>query len=126
MRLAPALALGLGVLAGCASARPAQRPASVLRLSVDPAPPAQLAPGTLVKVSAVPEPPCQLAWVSGTVKLLGAPVLGFKPDPADGIWRFKTMVPPMTTVPPGHYQVKAWGRSADGAEVDGALDYEVK
>jgi hypothetical protein len=92
---------------------------------VDPAPPAALPPGTIVKVRARLDGLGQMAWVSGTVKLLGAPVLAMKPA-ADGSWSFKTMVPPMSTVPPGRYKVKVWGRLMDGRELSESLDYEVK
>ncbi|HXB98472.1 MAG TPA: hypothetical protein VNZ54_10505, partial [bacterium] len=70
-------------------------------------------------------PATQLASLSGTVKMMGAPSLAFRPA-ADGTWYFRTMVPPMTTVPPGHYQIKAWGRTADGQDVTANMDYEVK
>jgi hypothetical protein len=87
--------------------------------------PARLDPGTIVTVSARTAPFTQLASLSGTVKMMGAPVLAFRPA-QDGTWYFRTMVPPMTTVPPGHYQIKAWGRTADGQEVKANMDYEVK
>ena len=66
-RLLLALALGLGLLAGCSHA-PVQ-PERRLILSVQPA---ELAPGMLVRVSARPEPDAALASVSGTVAVPGA------------------------------------------------------
>jgi hypothetical protein len=110
--------------AGGASASPAG-PAPRLAITVDPAGPATLAPGTIVRVRAALQGAGQLEWVSGTVKIMGAPVLGLKPT-ADGAWAFKTMVPPMTTVPAGRYKVKVWGRLTDGRELSETLDYEVK
>jgi hypothetical protein len=98
----------------------------VFALSVSPAPPANLAPGTLVKVTARPEPPAEMVWVSGTVKIFGAPVLPFKRDPAGGTWSFKTVVPPLASVPAGSYEIKVWGRTASGEEVSSNLNYEVR
>ena len=123
MRRCAAL-LGLALLAGCAGAPSVHGPAPSLLLSALPAPPTRLDPGIIVTVRARTEPPTQLAWVSGTVKIMGAPVLGFR-QAADGTWSFRTMVPPMTTVPPGTYQIKAWGRTADGQDVKATMDYEV-
>jgi len=80
----------------------------------------------VVKVTARPVPDVEMAWVSGTVKLIGAPVAAFKYDPARKAWTFKTMVPPMATVPPGTYQVQAWGRTRAGAELLNAISYEVQ
>jgi hypothetical protein len=128
--LLAALGLALAGLAGCAGA-PALKaehplpPLPRLALSVEPASPATLLPGTIVRVRAQVDGQGQLAWVSGTVRLMGAPVLGLK-QAADGSWGFKTMVPPMTTVPAGHYKVKVWGRLKDGRELSETLDYEVK
>jgi len=125
MRLARwALALAGLALAGCAHVP--KGPAPALKISVEPAPPTVLAPGTVVKIRAWAEPKAQLQWVSGTVKVFRAPVLAFKPEAGSLAWIFKTQVPPMTTVPPGRYQVKAWGRSVDGQDVNGQLDFEVR
>ncbi|HTB33685.1 MAG TPA: hypothetical protein VK842_02370 [bacterium] len=121
-----AAALGLALLGACASApKRAGGPPPSLVLSALPAPPAQLDPGTIVTVQARTQPATQLAWVSGTVRIMGAPTLAFRPG-ADGTWSFRTMVPPMTTVPPGLYQIKAWGRTADGQDVKANMAYEVK
>jgi hypothetical protein len=117
--------LGLALLAGCATAPRPLGPAPSLVLHALPAPPASLDPGTIVTVQARTLPQTQLAWVSGTVKIMGAPTLAFRPG-ADGTWSFRTMVPPMTMVPPGTYQIKAWGRTADGQDVKATMDYEVK
>ena len=92
---------------------------------MDPAPPSDLAPGTIVTVRAVPEPYVDMAWVSGTVGILGAPVAGFKRGPG-GLWQFRTMVPPMVTVPRGVYHIKAWGRTRAGEELKAAMNYEVQ
>lgn|GEM_PF-2400721 len=125
MKSACAAALALALLAGCATAPKALGPPPALVLAALPAPPARLDPGTIVTVQARTQPPTQLAWVSGTVRIMGAPVLAFRQTP-DGTWFFRTMVPPMTAVPPGHYQIKAWGRTAAGQDVKANMDYEVK
>ncbi len=103
--------------------RPGPRP--VLSLKVVPAPPARLEPGGFVRVTARCVPPVALGWVSGTVGILGAPVVAFRRGPA-GAWSFRTMVPPFLNVPPGTYRVKAWGRTLDGRAVRGEMDYEVE
>ena len=128
-----AAALGLGLaaaaalaLAGCHRGALKAGGAHTLVLSVDPPSPNPLDAGTLVRVTARPEPKVEMAWVSGTVKIFGAPVAPFKRDREDGSWRFKTMVPPMVTVPPGTYQIKAWGRTVDGEEIHSAISYEVQ
>lgn len=124
-------ALGVGgltvlVLAGCVRQRiVAQAVPTRLVLSVSPASPARLFPGALIQVTARAEPQTDLRWVSGTVRIMGAPVGAFKRS-LDGSWVFKTMVPPMFSVPSGTYRVKAWGRSMDGREVRGAMTYEVE
>ena len=125
-----ALALLLAGLGACAGvpigqASRALGPLPTLLLSVDPPGPTTLLPGTLVTVRARLEGQGQFAWVSGTVRLMGAPVLGLKPA-ADGTWSFRTMVPPMAAVPPGHYKVRVWGRLLDGRPLSESLDYEVK
>jgi hypothetical protein len=97
-----------------------------LELRADPPSPAPLQPGTIIKITAVPQPAGEMAWVSGTVKVLGARVVAFKKDPQDGLFKFKTMVPPMADIPSGSYQVRAWGRSAAGEAVEGSLDYVVR
>ena len=125
MKRGDAVLLGLALLAGCAGAPPKLVPPPSLMLSALPAAPAELSPGTIVTVQARTVPATQMAWVSGTVRIMGAPTLGFR-QAADGTWSFRTMVPPMTTVPPGHYQIKAWGRTADGQDVKANMDYEVK
>ncbi len=120
------LGLGILALAGCARSRLGPHgPARVLVLKVDPAPPVHLMGGTLVQVSARPRPWAAMAWVSGTVKIFGAPVAAFKPT-RDGAWVFRTMVPPLFTVPAGVYRVQAWGRTRGGESVRGELKYEVE
>jgi hypothetical protein len=94
-------------------------------VTVDPPSPARLAPGTIVKVNARPVPEGVMAWVSGTVKIVGSPVAAFKPNP-DGSWRFKTMIPPMATVPPGFYMIKIWGRTRAGDMIRTTVSYEVQ
>lgn len=125
-RFATGLALlGALSLGACAGKTPASG-ASHLELNALPAAPAELPSGTIVSVSAQAVPVAELAWVSGTVKLLGAPVLPMRLDPDGHTWRFRTMVPPLVTVPPGIYQIKAWGRTRSGAPVEGKMSYEVK
>ncbi len=127
MRLArPALAgLALLLLSACATRAPKPEGRRLV-LSALPAPPAALPSGTIVSVSARPVPAAELAWVSGTVKILGAPVLGMKPGADGQSWSFRTMVPPMVTVPVGKYEVRAWGRTRAGEAVEGTMTYEVK
>jgi hypothetical protein len=92
---------------------------------VSPASPSPFDPGTIVSVTARPEPFVEMAWVSGTVRILGAPVAAFRRG-ADGSWTFRTMVPPMVTVPPGTYRIKAWGRTLDGEALSATMNYEVQ
>lgn len=115
---------GALLLAGCHAQIQTQIPHS-LRLSVEPPPPSDLASGTIVSVHAIAEPFMEMAWVSGTVGIMGAPVAGFK-RAADGSWMFRTMVPPMVTVPAGTYHIKAWGRSKSGEELKATMNYEVQ
>ena len=122
--LLPAV-LAVLVLAGCQRQQAVLRSVPRLVLAVSPASPARLEPGSLVRVTALPVPWVDLAWVSGTVGVLGAPTAAFRRGP-DGVWSFRTMVPPMVLVPAGAYRVKAWGRAVDGEEVRGTLTYEVE
>lgn len=117
--------LAAALLAGCAAKAP-KPDARRLELSVQPAPPASLPSGTVVQVAARAVPEAELAWVSGTVKIFGAPVMPLKPDPDGRTWRFRTMVPPLVTVPPGAYEVRAWGRTKAGEDLEGVLSYEVR
>jgi hypothetical protein len=96
-----------------------------LSLTVDPPPPADLPSGTIVSVRAVAGPDVDMAWVSGTVGIIGAPVAAFRRGSGGG-WLFRTMVPPMVTIPPGVYKVKAWGRTTDGELLRATLNYEVQ
>jgi hypothetical protein len=41
-------------------------------------------------------------------------------------WYFRTMVPPLVTVPKGSYEVKAWGKTKAGEDVQGLMSYEVQ
>jgi hypothetical protein len=126
LSLKPAL-FALAALALVAGCRPAMKAEGHrLELSALPQPPTSLPSGTVVTVSARTVPEGDLAWVSGTVKLLGAPVLAMKPAADGKSWWFRTMVPPMVTVPAGHYEVKAWGRTKAGEDVQGSMSYEVK
>jgi hypothetical protein len=122
--LAGLAALAACALAGCAGQRIIGN-APRLVLTVSPPSPARLDPGTLVSVTAVSEPRVAMRWVSGTVRILGAPVTDFRLR-ADGSWGFRTMVPPMMGVPPGAYHIRAWGRSVDGQDLRGELTYEVE
>jgi hypothetical protein len=120
------LLAGLAVLAlaGCSRQQIAESGPRLV-LSVSPPSPCRLDPGTLVSVTARPQPPVAMAWVSGTVRILGAPVTDFRLR-ADGSWGFRTMVPPMVSVPPGTYHIRAWGRTKDGEALSGTLTYEVE
>jgi hypothetical protein len=122
------LALGLALvlaLQACHSGQP-KAGARYLELRPKPASPASLVPGSRIEIAAVPIPGTELQWVSGTVKLFGSPTLAFKKDAKDGYFKFKTMVPPMVDVPAGSYEVRAWGRTAEGEAVEGRMDYEVR
>jgi hypothetical protein len=125
MRKALAATVLAAALAGCGAAGVKGEPHR-LELSALPLPPASLPSGTIVTVTAHVVPDAQMEWVSGTVKLLGAPVLGMKPDSDGKAWWFRTMVPPLVTVPAGHYEVKAWGRTKAGEDVQGMMSYEVQ
>jgi hypothetical protein len=120
--LLAALAFTLAACAGKAPSPDARR----LELSVSPPAPAALPSGTVVSVTARVLPEARMAWVSGTVKILGAPTLPMKLDADGKTWRFKTMVPPMVRVPAGKYEVRAWGRTLEGEAIEGAMSYEVK
>jgi hypothetical protein len=124
-RLGPALA-ALLFLAACHGAKPVAKASRVLELRPKPASGASLPQGTHIEIAAVPVPPAEMQWVSGTVQLIGAPTLAFKKDPKDGAFKFKFMVPPMVDVPAGSYQVKAWGRTSAGEDVEGQMAYEVR
>lgn len=124
MRSAWILLAAAGLLAGCGGAQP-RKGAPHLEMSVNPASPARLLSGTIVKVTAQSVPKTEMAWVSGTVKIFGAKPIAMKQD-GDGSWYFKTMVPPMFTVPAGAYEVRTWGRTPDGEPLEGSMTYEVK
>ena len=125
--LAGALALCLGLALGACASKAVIKPASaVLELRCNPSSPSSLESGTIVTIAAVPVPATEMQWVSGTVQLFGAPKLAFKRDPKDGLYKFKTMVPPMVQIPVGKYEVKAWGRTAAGEEINGQMEYVVQ
>lgn len=115
---------GLGALlfAGlaCHSTKPSS---SLLELSVSPP---QLKAGAVVLVTARPVPPVELLWVSGTVKVMGAPVVGFKQDKATKLWQLRSQVPAFVSIPPGLYAVKAWGKTRAGEDIKGEMEYEAK
>jgi hypothetical protein len=96
-----------------------------LEIIADPASPASLQPGQRISVTARPLPEAQMQWVSGTVKVLGAREVAFRKD-ADGLFKFRTMVPPMVDIPSGTYEIRAWGRTAAGEAIEGSLKYEVR
>jgi hypothetical protein len=125
-----ALAAALALLAGCKSAELTPNGPDAFRrhleLSALPAGPTALPSGTIVTVTARVVPEAEMAWVSGTVKLMGAPVLGMKPELNGKGWYFRTMIPPLVTIPPGHYEVKAWGKTKAGEAVNGLMSYEVQ
>jgi hypothetical protein len=124
-RPACGLALAAALLVAGCGAKP-RADGHRLELRADPPSPASLAPGRIIKITAAPVPGGDMQWVSGTVKVLGARVVAFRKDPEDGLYKFKTMVPPMVDIPSGSYQVKAWGRTLAGEDVEGSLDYEVR
>lgn len=121
MRLALGLILALApLLASCSGAKAA--PERRLILSMEPP---ELKAGQLIQISVRPEPEAALAWVSGTVKVMGAPVMPFRKD-EHGLWKFKTMIPVFASISPGHYEAKAWGDSTAGQHYEGNLIIEVK
>lgn len=126
VRLALALAAGALLFSACAKKAEVLPSGRFLELRCDPASPAELPSGKLVEIKAVPVPQAEMQWVSGTVKLFGAPNIVFKKDPKDGNFRFRTMVPPMVEVPIGKYAIKVWGRTTAGEAVEGHMDYEVR
>lgn len=114
------LALCLLAASGCHSVR---KNGGSLRLSLDPP---ELAAGQLITVTAAPEPAAELAWVSGTVKVMGAATLPFRKDPSTGHWQFKTMIPAFVSLPSGSYEAKAWGETRAGARYEGSMTVLVK
>jgi hypothetical protein len=120
MRLALGLALMLPLLASCGGAKIQNERRLILSLN-----PPELKPGLMIQISALPEPNVEMAWVSGTVKVMGAPVMPFKKDPS-GAWSFRTMIPVFATLEPGRYEARAWGDSKDGKRYEGDLLIDVK
>jgi hypothetical protein len=117
--------LALFSLAACGG-KQVKAPAHTLEIRPNPASPAKLPSGTRIEVAALPQPAVEMQWVSGTVKLFGAPTLTFKKDLKDGLWKFRTMIPPMVDMPSGTYEIKAWGRTVGGEEIAGRMDYVVQ
>jgi len=115
-----AFAFALPLLASCAGAKPGAERRLILSMQ-----PPELRPGVMIQVAARPLPQAEMAWVSGTVKVMGAPVMPFRPDGAGG-WAFKTMVPAFASIAPGRYEARAWGDSKDGLRYEGNLFIDVK
>jgi len=113
-------AFALLALAGCAGSKPP----NVHRLALVMTPP-ELKAGQMIQVSASPGPGVEMAWVSGTVKVLGAPVMPFRKD-SHGTWVFKTMIPAFASLSPGTYEARAWGDSVEGQRYEGGLFVDVK
>lgn len=126
MRMMPNLACTLcllalmPLLASCAGAKPKNEHRLIVTMT-----PPELKAGQLLLVTARPEPAAEMAWVSGTVKVMGAPVMPFRRG-ADGIWAFKTMIPAFASLTPGKYVAEAWGDSKDGQHYEGILNIDVK
>jgi hypothetical protein len=120
MRRSLALLVLLPFLSSCGSAK--IQGDHRLIISMDPP---QLQAGSMIQVSAVPVPPTEMAWVSGTVKVMGAPVMPFQRQ-ENGTWTFKTMIPIFASITPGQYQANAWGESKDGQRYEGSLVLNVK
>jgi hypothetical protein len=122
VRLAPLLGLLalLPILASCRSAAVVQDRRLILTLN-----PPELKAGEIIQVTAKPVPQTEMAWVSGTVKIMGAPVMPFKRD-ENGEWSIKTMLSPLLTITPGSYQAKAWGDDKNGLRYEGNLSIDVK
>jgi hypothetical protein len=120
IRLAACLGALLPLLVSCSGAAVKQDRRLILKLS-----PPELRPGEIIQVSAQPEPKAQMAWVSGTVKVMGAPVMPFKKD-SNGTWSIKTMMSPLVTIAPGTYEARAWGDDVSGQHYEGNLSIDVK
>jgi hypothetical protein len=115
-----ALAAGL-LLSGCHQAKPGGP--GVLLLKVEPT---KFKPGAIVTVSAKPPQGSVLAQVSGTVAVMGAPTVPFQFDGVSKAWVFRTLIPDMVTIPPGDYQVKAWGADKAGRRYEGSTTISVQ
>jgi len=115
--------LGLALLpflASCAGGTVAQERRLIVSMS-----PPELKAGQMIQVTARPQPAAELAWVSGTVEVMGAPVMPFA-RASDGAWNFKTMIPVFASIRPGKYEARAWGDTADGKRYEGNLIIDVK
>jgi hypothetical protein len=119
-RLALALLALSPLLNSCGAARTQAERRLILTLD-----PPGLKPGTLIQVTARPVPDAEMLWVSGTVKVMGAPVMPFRPG-EKGAWNFRTMIPVFATISPGQYEARAWGDSKDGKRYEGSLLIDVK
>lgn len=113
-------ALPILALFGCA----ASKPQNAHRLALSMMPP-ELKAGQMIQVSAFPGPGVEMAWVSGTVKVLGAPVMPFR-KAEHGAWVFRTMIPAFASLSPGTYEARAWGDSVEGQRFEGSLFLDVK
>jgi hypothetical protein len=108
------------LLAGCAGGKVNEGRKLLLSLQ-----PPEIKAGQLIQLSVKPESGEELAWVSGTVKVMGAPVLPLKKG-QDGNWVFRTMVPAFAVISPGTYEARAWGDAPDGRRFEGSLSVVVK
>jgi hypothetical protein len=88
--------------------------------------PPELKAGQALEISARPAQPVTLEWVSGTVKVMYAPVMPLKWDAASGAWKFRTMISPLVRIPKGQYKVQAWGEDKTGGKYTGEMNVEVK
>lgn len=113
----------LAPLAGCHRVRPDMAVRPVLDISISPE---ILAPGAAVSVAVKPVPAVAMRSVSGTVAVMGAPVMPFSYDAARELWVFKTVIPTMVAIPAGAYTVKAWGLSAQGDKIEGSRQIRIQ
>jgi hypothetical protein len=114
-----AVATALLFLAACHQIRPDR----ALQISVSPE---ILESGHWVTVTAGTLEPVALRYVSGTVAVMGAPVLPLKYDRQLKKWAFKTYIPEFVSLPPGLYSIKAWGQTDDGVYYEGTTTVKAK
>ena len=106
--------LGLA-LASCHGLKP-EHP---LVLKVDPP---LLESGKWITVTAAAADGADLRYVSGTVKVLGAPVLPLRYDRKQRLWRYRIYIPDLVSIKAGKYRVLAWGQTSAGRKYEGSSE----
>jgi hypothetical protein len=82
--------------------------------------------GQRVTVTAAALDKSELAYVSGTVSVSGMPVLPLHYDAVSRAWSLSYYIPVFWTIPPGKYEIKAWGETKYGERYEGKTFVEVK